>query len=64
VDGRRDDSDKRGKRQRWYNEWCVSTSRLGWTSDLIGLIIDIGLKEKCWINLGVIMNRSYYSYEL
>ena len=34
------------------------------TSDLIGLIIDIGLKEKHWINLGVIMDKSYNSYEL
>ena len=34
------------------------------TSDLIRLIIDIRLKEKYWINLGVIMNKSYYSYKL
>ena len=34
------------------------------TSDLIGLIIDIGLKKKCWIILGIIMDKSYYSYEL
>ena len=32
------------------------------TSDLIGLIIDIGLKEKHWINLGVIMDKPYNSY--
>ena len=34
------------------------------TSDLIGLMIDIGLKEKHWINLGVIINKSYNSYKL
>ena len=33
------------------------------TSDLIGLIINIELKEKCWINLGVIIDKSYYNYE-
>jgi len=34
------------------------------TSDLIGLIIDIRLKEKHWINSGVIMDKSYNSYKL
>jgi len=34
------------------------------TSDLIGLVIDIGLEKKHWINLGVIIDKYYYSYEL
>ena len=38
--------------------------RLDWTSDLTGPIIDIGLQRKHWINLGIIINKSYYSYKL
>jgi len=34
------------------------------TSDLIGLIIDIGLKKKYWINPGVIIDKPYNSYKL
>ena len=34
------------------------------TSDLIRLIIDIGLKKKHWINSRVIIDKSYNSYGL
>jgi len=34
------------------------------TSDLIRLIIDIGLKKKHWINSGIIIDKSYNSYGL
>ena len=32
------------------------------TLDLIGLITDIGLQEKYWINLGVTIDKSRNSY--
>jgi len=40
----------------------IKISLEGETSDLIGLITDIGLQEKHWINLGVIMDKSCNSY--